>query len=167
MCAMRAASGRRLLARVPSIISPCAWQIAPPSKLRRLISDRAVTTRVNMHDRKYFYSLYVREPAGGLIELASDGPGFAIDEPPDTLGSQLFIPEHFHLRPEDIVPMLPQFGLPGEPRIIYRDLPFVHRIHAPEAPNGSTLVLLHGTGGNEASLCHSGARWRLPPRLLV
>ncbi len=113
---------------------------------------------INMHDRKYFYSLYVREPAGGLIELASDGPGFAVDEPLETLGSRLFIPEHFHLRPEDIVPMLPQFGLPGEPRIIYRDLPFVHRIHEPDAPGGSTLVLLHGTGGNEASLLPFGRK---------
>ena len=107
---------------------------------------------INMHDRKYFYSLYVREPAGGLIELASDGPGFAIDEPLETLGDQLFIPEHFHLRPQDIVPMLPQFGLPGVPRTIYRDLSFVHRLHEPDAGDGSTLVLLHGTGDNEASL---------------
>jgi phospholipase/carboxylesterase len=113
---------------------------------------------INMHDRKYFYSLYVREPAGGLIELASDGPGFAIDEPAETLGSRLFIPEHFHLRAEDIVPMLPQFGLPGETRIIYRDLPFVHRIHEPEVADGSTLVLLHGTAGNEASLLPFGRK---------
>jgi phospholipase/carboxylesterase len=113
---------------------------------------------INMHDRKYFYSLYVREPAGTLIELASDGPGFAVDEPLETLGSRLFIPDHFHLRPDDILPMLPQFGLPGEPRTIYRELPFVHRILEPEAPDGSTLVLLHGTGGNEASLLPFGRK---------
>ncbi|MGL3608416.1 VOC family protein [Rhizobium sp. G187] len=113
---------------------------------------------VNVHDRKYFYSLYVREPAGCLIELASDDPGFGVDEAPGDLGTTLFIPEHFHLRPEDIVPMLPQFGLPGEPRTIYRDLPFVHRIHEPERPNGSGLVLLHGTGGNEASLLPLGRK---------
>jgi len=113
---------------------------------------------INMHDRKYFYSLYVREPAGGLIELASDGPGFAVDEPQEMLGSRLFIPEHFHLRPDDIVPMLPQFGLPGDVRTVYRDLPFVHRIHEPEIPDGSTLILLHGTGGNEASLLPFGRK---------
>jgi phospholipase/carboxylesterase len=114
---------------------------------------------VNVHDRKYFYSLYVREPAGGLIELATDdGPGFAVDEPLEALGTTLFIPEHFRLRAEDIVPMLPQFGMPGEPRILYRDLPFVHRIHEADAPDGSTLVLLHGTAGNEASLLPLGRK---------
>ncbi|PYB77644.1 VOC family protein [Rhizobium wuzhouense] len=122
---------------------------------------------VNVHDRKYFYSLYVREPAGGLIELATDdGPGFAADEPLETLGTTLFIPEHFSLRREDIVPMLPQFGLPGEPRILYRDLPFVHRIHEAEVPDGSTLVLLHGAGGNEASLLPLG-RKILPAATLI
>jgi phospholipase/carboxylesterase len=122
---------------------------------------------VNVHDRKYFYSLYVREPAGGLIELATDdSQGFTIDEPLETLGTRLFIPEHFRLRPEDIVPMLPQFGLPGEPRILYRDLPFVHRINEADAPDGSTLLLLHGTGGNEASLLPLG-RKILPAATLI
>jgi phospholipase/carboxylesterase len=122
---------------------------------------------VNVHDRKYFYSLYVREPAGNLIELATDdGQGFAVDEPLEALGTELFIPEHFRLRREDIVPMLPQFGLPGEPRILYRDLPFVHRIHEADAPDGQALVLLHGSGGNEASLLPLG-RKLLPEATLI
>ncbi len=36
--------------------------------------------------------------------------------------------------------------------MIYRELPFVHRIHQPENPDGTTLILLHGTGGNENDL---------------
>jgi phospholipase/carboxylesterase len=111
---------------------------------------------INMHDRKYFYSLYVREPAGTLIELASDGPGFALDESVETLGEQLFIPAHFRLDEDDAITMLPQFGLPGEPRIIYRDLPFVHRINEADAPDGSTLMVLHGTGGNETDMLPFG-----------
>jgi phospholipase/carboxylesterase len=110
----------------------------------------------NMHDRTYFYSLYVREPGGALIELASDGPGFGIDETTERLGTRLFVPAHFKRDHADILPLLPQFGLPGEPRIIYRDLPFVHRIHEAEAPDGSTLILLHGTGGNETDLLPFG-----------
>lgn len=110
----------------------------------------------NMHDRKYFYSLYVREPAGALIELASDGPGFDVDEPLDALGTTLFVPAHFRLERDEVVPMLPQFGLPGEPRIIYRDLPFVHRVNEAERPDGTALMLLHGTGGNEADMLPFG-----------
>ncbi|WP_116132049.1 VOC family protein [Tropicimonas sp. IMCC34043] len=107
---------------------------------------------VNVHDRKYFRSLYVREPAGTLIELATDGPGFSVDEPAETLGTTLFVPPHDADRGEDLVAMLPQFALPGEERTPMRDLPFVHRFHRPEDPDGSVIVLLHGTGGNEADL---------------
>ncbi|TDK38924.1 ring-cleaving dioxygenase [Rhizobium deserti] len=111
-----------------------------------------VAGEMNVHDRHYFYSLYVREPGGSLIELASDGPGFALDEPLEKLGSQLFIPQHFKADHEDLKVMLPQFGLPGEERTTYRDLDFVHRIHVADEPDGSTLVLLHGSGGSEADL---------------
>jgi phospholipase/carboxylesterase len=121
---------------------------------------------VNAHDRKYFYSLYVREPGGALIEFASDGPGFLIDEPVETLGEALFVPAHFRLDEADARVMLPQFGLPGEPRTIYRDLPFVHRIHEPDEPDGSTLILLHGTGGNETSLLPLARRMAPAARLI-
>ncbi|GAK13528.1 ring-cleaving dioxygenase [Geomicrobium sp. JCM 19039] len=44
-------------------------------------------------DRYYFRSLYFREPNGILYELATDGPGFAIDEPVDQLGKSLSLPD--------------------------------------------------------------------------
>ena len=43
-------------------------------------------------DRFYFRSLYAREPAGILYEIATDGPGFATDEPADSLGERLALP---------------------------------------------------------------------------
>jgi glyoxalase family protein len=43
-------------------------------------------------DRFYFRSLYFREPNGILFEIASDGPGFAADEPMDSLGERLSLP---------------------------------------------------------------------------
>ena len=43
-------------------------------------------------DRYYFRSLYAREPGGILYEIATDGPGFAIDEPLDSLGERLALP---------------------------------------------------------------------------
>ena len=106
----------------------------------------------SFHDRQYFTSLYVREPGGTLMELATDGPGFTVDEPPERLGERLFVPPNDADRAEDLRVMLPQFALPGEERVPKRDLPFVHRFHVPDDPDGSTIVLLHGTGGNEADL---------------
>ncbi len=43
-------------------------------------------------DRYWFHSLYFREPNGILFEIASDGPGFAVDEPLDKLGEMLVLP---------------------------------------------------------------------------
>nr|WP_313956159.1 VOC family protein [Mesorhizobium amorphae] len=114
--------------------------------------SRLNSSPTTVHDRKYFTSLYVREPGGTLFELATDGPGFAIDEPAGRLGESLFIPPHDAALAEDLRVMLPQFAMPGEPRLPKRDLPFVHRFFTPQDPDGSTLVLLHGTGGTEADL---------------
>lgn len=114
--------------------------------------SRLNSSITNFHDRKYFTSLYVREPGGTLIELATDGPGFTIDETAEHLGETLFVPPHDQQRAQDLRLLMPQFSMPNEERIIMRDLPFVHRFHQPEKPDGSVLLLLHGTGGNEADL---------------
>ncbi|TGN50073.1 ring-cleaving dioxygenase [Paracoccus liaowanqingii] len=108
-------------------------------------------TEVTVHDRLYFTSLYVRDPAGILIELATDGPGMAVDEAADALGRVLKIPPHV-TDATDLRLHLPQFARPGEERRPMRDLPFIHRIHAPADADGSTLLLLHGTGGSETDL---------------
>jgi glyoxalase family protein len=50
-------------------------------------------------DRTYFRSIYFREPSGVLFEIATLSPGFAVDEPADTLGESLVLPaQHEHLR---------------------------------------------------------------------
>jgi glyoxalase family protein len=54
-------------------------------------------------DRFYFKSLYFREPNGILIEIATDGPGFAVDEDPATLGEAIALPPFLEPRREEIV----------------------------------------------------------------
>lgn len=125
-------------------------------QMRLGLSDAADIT--NVHDRKYFLSLYVREPAGTLFEYATDAPGFAVDEAADHLGETLFVPPHDKDRAEDLRVILPQFARPGEERMPMRDLPFIHRFHTPAEPDGSVIVLLHGTGGNESDLMPLAAR---------
>ena len=54
-------------------------------------------------DRYYFRSLYFREPNGVLFEIASDGPGFAVDEDPDTLGEKVALPPFLEPRRAEIL----------------------------------------------------------------
>ena len=53
-------------------------------------------------DRYYFRSLYFREPNGILFEIATDGPGFATDEPMDKLGEKLALPPFLEPRRAEI-----------------------------------------------------------------
>lgn len=54
-------------------------------------------------DRYYFRSLYFREPNGILFEIATDGPGFAVDENPETLGNEVVLPPFLEPRRAEIV----------------------------------------------------------------
>jgi glyoxalase family protein len=53
-------------------------------------------------DRFWFHSLYFREPNGILFEIATDGPGFAVDEPLDKLGEGLVLPPFLEDRRAEI-----------------------------------------------------------------
>ena len=65
-------------------------------------------------DRFWFRSVYFREPSGVLFELATMGPGFAVDEDPERLGEALILPPAFeHLR-ERIEPVLTPLPNPRE-----------------------------------------------------
>ena len=54
-------------------------------------------------DRYYFRSLYFREPNGILFEIATDGPGFGVDEDMQTLGEKLALPPSLEPQREEIV----------------------------------------------------------------
>jgi glyoxalase family protein len=63
-------------------------------------------------DRQYFHSIYFREPGGILFEIATDPPGFAIDETPQALGQGLKLPPWMEARRAAIEAALPKLALP-------------------------------------------------------
>lgn len=58
-------------------------------------------------DRSYFRSIYFREPGGVLFEIATDLPGFAVDEPPDQLGRRLALPPWLESTRAELAKALP------------------------------------------------------------
>ncbi|HWR54318.1 MAG TPA: ring-cleaving dioxygenase [Bryobacteraceae bacterium] len=64
-------------------------------------------------DRKYFHSIYFREPGGVLFEIATDPPGFTVDEPVNELGSHLLLPPWLEPSRAELEEVLPKVHLPG------------------------------------------------------
>ncbi|BBO74971.1 putative ring-cleaving dioxygenase MhqO [Desulfosarcina widdelii] len=60
-----------------------------------------------VRDRKYFQSIYFREPGGVLFEIATDPPGFTVDEAPHSLGRDLKLPGQYEPLRTDIKAKLP------------------------------------------------------------
>jgi catechol 2,3-dioxygenase-like lactoylglutathione lyase family enzyme len=58
---------------------------------RDYLSSRAIPC-TEVLDRTYFKSIYLRDPDGHIVEIATRGPGFAVDEGPDELGSRMIDP---------------------------------------------------------------------------
>jgi len=63
-----------------------------------------ITPKIN---RDYFYSVYFREPGGVLFELATDNPGFTVDEPSGELGTHLKLPVQYEPMRKEIEQSLP------------------------------------------------------------
>lgn len=62
-------------------------------------------------DRCYSHSIYFREPGGVLFEIATDAPGFTVDESLDELGSHLKLPEWLEAQRSQIEQILPKVKL--------------------------------------------------------
>ena len=124
-------------------------------------------------DRLYFHSVYFREPGGLLFELATIPPGFTLDESKDHLGETLKLPPQYEPMRAEIEAALPPIHLPvpasaatllaaadGPEDVSGEALGFVHRYVPPQASaeraGGTTLLLLHGTGGDEDDLIPLG-----------
>jgi glyoxalase family protein len=63
-------------------------------------------------DRYYFKSIYFREPGGVLFEIATDGPGFTVDETVESLGASLSLPPWFNVRRDRLDVTLPPIVVP-------------------------------------------------------
>ena len=63
-------------------------------------------------DRHWFTSVYFREPGGVLFELATDGPGFTVDEDQEELGTSLVLPPSMEKQREEIEANLPPLDIP-------------------------------------------------------
>jgi glyoxalase family protein len=81
----------------PGVVHHVAWRVPDD---RAELAARAEVSRAGGHpteviDRFWFRSVYFREPGGVLFEIATDGPGFAVDEPTESLGERLVLPPWF------------------------------------------------------------------------
>jgi glyoxalase family protein len=95
---MGAGSVHHVAFRVRNDDAQLAWQ-------KRLVDADLDVTPVR--DRVYFRSIYFFEPGGILFELATDPPGFAIDEPEDSLGEALMLPPWLESKRKQIEKILP------------------------------------------------------------
>ncbi len=73
---------------------------------QKLVSNHGLHP-TEQRDRNYFRSIYFREPGGVLFEIATDIPGFAVDEPVATLGRDLKLPSFLEQHRKQIEGVLP------------------------------------------------------------
>ncbi len=110
---------------------------------RRVLGQKGFNPTA-VRDRNYFQSIYFREPGGVLFEFATDPPGFAVDETPAELGTRLKLPPQYESMRSQIESQLS----PLRPA----DFTYVFRLPENDRDSGTTIVAMHGTGGDEHDL---------------
>ncbi|HVS66430.1 MAG TPA: ring-cleaving dioxygenase [Thermoanaerobaculia bacterium] len=92
-----------------------AFRVADDEELLevRERAQRAGADPTSVIDRFWFHSVYFREPGGVLFELATEGPGFAVDEDAERLGEHLVLPPWLEAQREEIEAGLPPLSYPA------------------------------------------------------
>lgn len=96
-----------------------AWRASDDSHqldLRKRIIRQAHLDPTPVIDRKYFHSVYFREPGGVLFEIATDPPGMTVDEKSEELGTKLTLPEWYEPLRSKLEHVLPPVNLPRNVR---------------------------------------------------
>jgi glyoxalase family protein len=91
-----------------------AWR-TPTDAQQKVLRHNIVRAGLNatpVIDRFYFHSVYFREPGGVLFEVATNPPGFMIDEKAEELGTRLVLPPWLESMRKDLEKILPQVHLP-------------------------------------------------------
>jgi glyoxalase family protein len=93
-----------------------AWRVATDEEQqnwREALAEQ-VENVTPILDRQYFHSIYFREPGGVLFEIATDPPGFTVDESVEQLGSHLKLPPWLEPARAEIEQVLPPLHQPEE-----------------------------------------------------
>lgn len=100
-------AGRQGRGSVHHIAFRAADDASQAAMAAKLVSDHGMQPTQQL-DRQYFRSVYFREPGGILFEIATDDPGFAVDEPVETLGHDLKLPPFLESRRKELEAVLPE-----------------------------------------------------------
>jgi glyoxalase family protein len=99
--------GRQGAGSVHHIAFRAADDAVQAEMVRKLTEEHGLAV-TEQRDRNYFRSVYFREPSGVLFEIATDVPGFAVDEPVTALGEALKLPAFLEPHRAEIEAVLPK-----------------------------------------------------------
>ena len=136
---------------------------AQAAMVRKLVQDHRLRP-TEQKDRNYFRSVYFREPGRVLFEIATDPPGFAIDESPIRLGRPSSCRRPWRAAARPSKPRC-RSSTRCEPRrathaprkpVTAPALAYIHRFEPGADPSRPPVLLLHGTGGDETDMAPLG-----------